>query len=114
MNYNNFGYWLAGVQIEGMSIEMGDDTTRDFITFHTKDSLSPDVIIDSRSGHSRLVEISGELEHLIDRPLEGGYAATAYYQGEWTSTFIVRSDLGEVSFTWVGQVGAGDVEIRTC
>jgi hypothetical protein len=114
VNYNDFGYWVAGVEIEGMSVEMGDDVNRDFVVLNTKDALSPDVIIDSSSGHSRLVEVTGDLTSVLNTRITGGYAATSYHEGEWTTTFEIRSELGEVQFIWVGKVGSGDVEIRKC
>lgn len=115
MDYCDFGHWVRGTQIAGMSIEMNNPDGRDFMTFHTKDVLRPDVLIDSRTGTSRLVSIQGEIEQLLNCPILDGYASCSYYNGEWTTMFIVRSREGQdVTFTWTGELGVGDVEIREC
>ena len=108
MNYCDFGYWIAGVEIE----EISHSSTH--IMISTKDALTPDVAITSRSGHSQLVEVTGDVEDLINVRILGGYVGSIYYEGEWATNFIILSENGEVSFLWAGLVGAGDVEIRKC
>lgn len=106
---------LAGTIIEGLSVEYGDDFERDFIIFHVLPSCrgTVDVIVDSIAGDSRLVEIQGDLSHLIDSPVTAAYAESIWHIGEMVTNIIVRTALGEVTFIWSGYA-SDDVEARTC
>lgn len=104
----------SGFVLSGLQIEMGDDHKIDFILFHPADgSLS--FMVDSLTAHTRLVEIQGDLEHIVETPIETVYSNTRWdaYNMEWVTTFFVRTALGEVSFIWVGE-HQFDLEVRVC
>jgi hypothetical protein len=113
MNYSEFPQWITGRTIERVSVEEGSDFERDFIILHISDALSPDLIIDSRSGDHELSSIIGELEWLIGEVTDA-YATYTYWMGEFLAHFVVCTAKGEVVFVWKGNVCKDDVEIRTC
>lgn len=82
---------IIGKEFFGLKAEVANNHAG-FLIFHGEDA---DYAIESEQGFCRLIEIQGELEHLVDTQITA-VGENLFYDEEWISEVVFTTDQGEV------------------